>query len=93
MRLSASSLRFRPVASVTGAALHVHTSSLVGVEWLVKNVTYRPHCHICFTWDNSVRFLFSERRPFPRWDCFYWQLLGTLRARIGDTSGFDNRWE
>ncbi|KAK1906221.1 Adenosine deaminase 2-A [Dissostichus eleginoides] len=73
-----------------GAALHIHTSSLVGVEWLVKNITYRPHCYICFTWDNSVRFLFSDRQPFPRWDCFYWQLLETLRARIGNTEGFDN---
>ncbi|XP_010774895.1 adenosine deaminase CECR1-A-like [Notothenia coriiceps] len=73
-----------------GAALHIHTSSLVGVEWLVKNITYRPHCYICFTWDNSVRFLFSDRQPFPRWDCFYWQLLETLRAKIGNTEGFDN---
>ncbi|KAM6895240.1 adenosine deaminase 2-A [Xenentodon cancila] len=73
-----------------GAALHVHSSSLVSAEWLVKNVTYRPHCYICFTWDNSVRFLFSDRQPFPRWDCFYWQLLETLRSRIGDNTGFDN---
>uniref|UniRef100_A0A672ZHB8 adenosine deaminase n=2 Tax=Sphaeramia orbicularis TaxID=375764 RepID=A0A672ZHB8_9TELE len=73
-----------------GAALHVHGSSLVSVEWLVKNVTYRPNCYICFTWDNSVRFLFSDRQPFPRWDCFYWQLLETLRARVGDPTGFDN---
>ncbi|KAF1372246.1 hypothetical protein PFLUV_G00263190 [Perca fluviatilis] len=58
-----------------GAALHIHTSSMVGVEWLVKNVTYRPHCYICFNWDNSVRFLFSERQPFPRWDCFYGSCL------------------
>uniref|UniRef100_A0A3B4T3E6 adenosine deaminase n=1 Tax=Seriola dumerili TaxID=41447 RepID=A0A3B4T3E6_SERDU len=70
--------------------LHIHSSSLVSVEWLVKNVTYRPHCYICFTWDNSVRFLFSDRQPFPRWDCFYWQLLQTLRAKIGDPAGFDN---
>ncbi|XP_041833865.1 adenosine deaminase 2-A [Melanotaenia boesemani] len=73
-----------------GAALHVHGSSMVSPEWLVKNVTYRPHCYICFTWDNSVRFLFSDRQPFPRWDCFYWQLLETLRAKIGDNTGFDN---
>lgn len=77
--------------SVTGAALHIHSSALVSVEWLVKNVTYRPHCYICFTWDSSVRFLFSDRQPFPRWDCFYWQLLETLRAKIGDPTGFDNR--
>lgn len=76
---------------LTGGALHIHSSSLVSVEWLVKNVTYRPHCYICFTWDNSVRFLFSDRQPFPRWDCFYWQLLETLRAKIGDPAGFDNR--
>ncbi|XP_076015067.1 adenosine deaminase 2-A [Genypterus blacodes] len=73
-----------------GAALHIHSSTLVGVDWLVKNVTYRPNCYICFTWDNSVRFLFSDRQPFPRWDCFYWQLLRTLRARIGDPTEFDN---
>lgn len=82
---------FFPVALVTGAALHIHSSALVSVEWLVKNVTYRPHCHICFTWDNSVRFLFSGRQPFPRWDCFYWQRLDTLRAKIGDPTEFDNR--
>lgn len=57
----------------------------------MKNVTYRPNCYICYTWDNSVRFLFSQRQPLPRWDCFYWQLLETLRAKIGDPTGFDNR--
>uniref|UniRef100_A0A3B3UKM8 Adenosine deaminase 2b n=1 Tax=Poecilia latipinna TaxID=48699 RepID=A0A3B3UKM8_9TELE len=62
----------------------------MSAEWLVKNVTYRPHCYICFTWDNSVRFLFSTLQPFPRWDCFYWQLLESLRARIGDNAGFDS---
>lgn len=82
-----------PVVTVTGGALHLHSSALVSAEWLVKNVTYRPNCYICFTWDNSVRFLFSERQPFPRWDCFYWQLLETLRAKIGDPTGFDNRLE
>ncbi|CAN9508413.1 unnamed protein product [Ophioblennius macclurei] len=73
-----------------GAALHIHSSALVSVEWLVKNVTYRPNCYICFTWDNSVRFLFSSRQPFPRWDCFYWQLVQILRAKTGDPAGFDD---
>ena len=82
---------FFSVFLVTGAALHIHSSALVSVEWLVKNVTYRPHCYICFTWDNSVRFRFSERQPLLRWDCFYWQHLETLRAQIGDPTEFDNR--
>uniref|UniRef100_A0A665VS64 adenosine deaminase n=1 Tax=Echeneis naucrates TaxID=173247 RepID=A0A665VS64_ECHNA len=73
-----------------GAALHVHSSALVSVDWLVKNVTYRPHCYVCFTWDSSVRFLFSARPPPPRWDCFSWQLLQTLRGKLGDPTGFDN---
>uniref|UniRef100_A0A3Q3VZN9 adenosine deaminase n=1 Tax=Mola mola TaxID=94237 RepID=A0A3Q3VZN9_MOLML len=81
---------FRLLQKMPKAALHIHSSALVSVEWLVKNVTYRPHCYICFTWDNSVRFLFSDRQPFPRWDCFYWQLLETLRAKLGDPTGFDN---
>ncbi|XP_064864479.1 adenosine deaminase 2-A-like [Oncorhynchus nerka] len=59
-----------------GAALQIHSSSLV--DWLVKNITYRPHCYICFTWGRSVRFVFST------WDCLYWQLLKTLRANMAD---------
>ncbi|CAB1345937.1 unnamed protein product [Coregonus sp. 'balchen'] len=73
-----------------GAALHIHSSSLVSVDWLVKNITYRPHCYICFTWGRSVRFVFSSRRPFPTWDCLYWQLLKTLRANMVDPTDFDN---
>ncbi|XP_061662996.1 adenosine deaminase 2-A isoform X3 [Syngnathoides biaculeatus] len=72
-----------------GGALHVHSSSLVSAEWLVKNATYRPHCYVCYTWDNSARFVFSRRRPYPRWDCFYWQLVGDLRAKAGDAAAFD----
>ncbi|XP_061523407.1 adenosine deaminase 2-A isoform X2 [Phycodurus eques] len=75
-----------------GGALHVHSSSLVSAEWLVKNATYRPHCYVCFTWDNSARFVFSRRRPYPRWDCFYWQLVSALRAEAGDAAAFDARY-
>ncbi|XP_071242318.1 adenosine deaminase 2-A-like [Salvelinus alpinus] len=66
-----------------GAALHIHSLSLVSVDWLVKNITYRPHCYICFTWGRSVRFVFST------WDCLYWQLLKTLRANMAYPTDFD----
>ncbi|XP_066523918.1 adenosine deaminase 2-A isoform X2 [Hoplias malabaricus] len=72
-----------------GAVLHIHSSALVNVDWLVMNVTYRPHCYICFTWSGSVQFLFSAQRPFPRWGCSSWSLLEQLRATITDIPAFD----
>lgn len=73
-----------------GAALHVHSKALVSAEWLVRNVTYRPHCYICFTLGGSVRFLFSDGQPYPQWDCLRWHLLQSLRASITDLDKFDN---
>ncbi|XP_042563004.1 adenosine deaminase 2-A isoform X2 [Clupea harengus] len=73
-----------------GAALHVHSSVLASAEWLVRNVTYRPHCYICFAWGGSVRFLFSDGQPYPRWECLYWQLLESLRAGMANPDEFDN---
>ncbi|KAJ8007060.1 hypothetical protein DPEC_G00113650 [Dallia pectoralis] len=73
-----------------GAALHIHSSSLVSADWLVMNITYRPHCYVCFTWSGSVRFLFSSRQPFPSWDCLYWQLLKTLRGNMANPTDFDH---
>ncbi|XP_051546483.1 adenosine deaminase 2-A [Myxocyprinus asiaticus] len=73
-----------------GAALHIHSSALVSVDWLVLNATYRPHCYICFTSKGSVRFLFSAHTPFPRWECFPWSRLDKLRASLGDVTAFDN---
>ncbi|XP_066505761.1 adenosine deaminase 2-A isoform X2 [Hoplias malabaricus] len=68
-----------------GAALHVHDFALVGVEWLVKNVTYRENCYVCFTDDNSVRFLFSTGKPKYKEHCSTWTLLKTLRLNLNST--------
>uniref|UniRef100_A0A671SVZ4 adenosine deaminase n=1 Tax=Sinocyclocheilus anshuiensis TaxID=1608454 RepID=A0A671SVZ4_9TELE len=65
-----------------GAALHIHSSAMVSVDWLVMNATYRPHCYICFTWDGSVQFLFSTNTPFLRWGCSFWKRLDVLRAKL-----------
>ncbi|XP_076862480.1 adenosine deaminase 2-A [Brachyhypopomus gauderio] len=72
-----------------GAVLHLHHSAQVGADWLVLNVTYRPHCYVCFTWGGSVQFLFSPQRPFPRWGCSAWSLMEQLRATISDVAAFD----
>ncbi|KAJ8391063.1 hypothetical protein AAFF_G00096840 [Aldrovandia affinis] len=68
-----------------GAALHLHDLALVGVDWLVKNVTYRPHCYICFTAAQSVRFLFSAQQPRTQPHCSPWLLLETLRSKMNAT--------
>ncbi|KAF4114859.1 hypothetical protein G5714_005082 [Onychostoma macrolepis] len=73
-----------------GAALHIHSSAMVSVDWLVMNATYRPHCYICFTWDGSVQFLFSNNTPFLRWGCSFWKRLDVLRASLSDVTVFDN---
>ncbi|XP_077090932.1 adenosine deaminase 2-A isoform X4 [Siphateles boraxobius] len=63
---------------------------MVSVEWLVLNATYRPRCYICFTWDGSLKFLFSTTMPFPRFGCFVWKRLDLLRASLSDVTAFDN---
>ncbi|KAL2093278.1 hypothetical protein ACEWY4_010590 [Coilia grayii] len=73
-----------------GGALHVHDFALVDVSWLVKNVTYRPHCYVCFTDSSSVRFVFSLHQPKTSPQCSKWMLLETLRAKVDNTTDLDN---
>lgn len=73
-----------------GGALHVHDFSMVDVEWLVKNVTYRPHCYICFTDNQSIRFIFSSQLPKSLPHCSAWTLLENLRAKMINSTDLDN---
>lgn len=73
-----------------GAALHVHDFSIVDMEWLVMNVTYRPHLYMCFTDNQSIRFIFSSQPPKPVPRCSPWVLLETLRAKAANITDIDN---
>ncbi|XP_059190695.1 adenosine deaminase 2-A [Centropristis striata] len=73
-----------------GGALHVHDFAMVDVEWIVKNVTYRPHCYMCYTDSQSIRFIFSSRWPKALPHCSSWTLLENLRAKMMNTTDFDN---
>ncbi|CAK6960179.1 adenosine deaminase 2-A [Scomber scombrus] len=73
-----------------GGALHIHDFAMIDVEWLVKNVTYRPHCYICFTDNQSIRFIFSSRSPKPIPHCSAWTLLENLRAKTVNTTDLDH---
>ncbi|KTG05957.1 hypothetical protein cypCar_00018123 [Cyprinus carpio] len=73
-----------------GAALHVHDFAMVGVDWLVKNVTYRENCYVCFTDEQTVQFIFSSGQPASRPHCSSWTLLRSLREKIKNSTDLDN---
>ncbi|KAG7214939.1 hypothetical protein INR49_005214 [Caranx melampygus] len=73
-----------------GGALHVHDFSMVDVQWLVKNVTYRPHCYMCCTDNHSIRFIFSSQWPKPVAHCSPWTLLENLRSKLVNATDLDN---
>ncbi|XP_023498637.2 adenosine deaminase 2 [Equus caballus] len=75
-----------------GAALHVHDFSILSMDWLVKNVTYRPHCHFCFTPKGALQFKFAyPTPPTPRpAECSEWILLEKYRRGLQNVTEFDN---
>lgn len=73
-----------------GGALHIHDLAMVDVEWLVKNVTYRPHCYMCVTDNKSIRFIFSSKEPKALPQCSAWTLLEHLRAKMINVTDLDN---
>ncbi|XP_053413702.1 adenosine deaminase 2 isoform X2 [Nycticebus coucang] len=75
-----------------GAALHLHDFGIVSMDWLVKNVTYRPHCHICFTTRDTVQFKFADRTPtiLKSEECSKWILLEDFRKQTKNVTEFDD---
>ncbi|XP_057558834.1 adenosine deaminase 2 [Hippopotamus amphibius kiboko] len=75
-----------------GAALHVHDFSIVSMEWLVKNVTYRPHCYFCLTPKGITLFKFAYLTPPARntTECSEWVLLEKFRKGLQNITEFDN---
>lgn len=73
-----------------GAALHIHDLAMVDVEWLVKNVTYRPYLYMCFSESQSIRFIFSSQWPKQLPYCSSWVLLEKLRASTVNVTELDD---
>ena len=46
-----------------GAVLHVHDVSILDVSWLIKNVTYDPHCFMCTQSSGNLLFHFFDKPP------------------------------
>ncbi|XP_046315823.1 adenosine deaminase 2 isoform X1 [Marmota monax] len=74
-----------------GAALHLHEFGMASMEWLVKNVTYRPHCYFCITPEGILQFRFAQSAPqnLKARECSNWVLLEDHRKKLKDTVEFD----
>lgn len=70
-----------------GGALHLHDCSMVDVNWLVKNATYRNNCYMCQDADYNVQFHFFQTPP-PNPGC-PWKLVSTERKNSGNATVFD----
>ncbi|XP_024588949.1 adenosine deaminase 2 isoform X3 [Neophocaena asiaeorientalis asiaeorientalis] len=75
-----------------GAALHVHDFSIVSVDWLVRNVTYRPHCYFCLTPRGTPQFRFARSTPptLNTTECPAWVLLEKFRKGLPNITEFDH---
>ncbi|XP_004063024.2 adenosine deaminase 2 isoform X1 [Gorilla gorilla gorilla] len=73
-----------------GAALHLHDIGIVTMDWLVRNVTYRPHCHICFTPRGIMQFRFAHPTPRTSEKCSKWILLEDYRKQVQNVTEFDD---
>ncbi|XP_008576481.1 PREDICTED: adenosine deaminase CECR1 [Galeopterus variegatus] len=75
-----------------GAALHLHDFGILSMDWLVKNVTYRPHCHFCITPKGTLQFRFAHPTPpSPEPEkCSKWILLENHRKHVRNVTEFDS---
>ncbi|ESO92007.1 hypothetical protein LOTGIDRAFT_163013 [Lottia gigantea] len=70
-----------------GAALHVHSMSIVSTDWLVYNITYRPHCYMCRNSDGKYKFRFFDTAP-ENSDC-PWISIAQSRRESRNVKAFD----
>lgn len=69
-----------------GAALHVHDTSLLGPDYLLK-ITYADNLYVCFS-SKGVSMLFSNKTP-DKTCSGTWKLMKEARNKAGDVNQFD----
>ncbi|CAL1548407.1 unnamed protein product [Lymnaea stagnalis] len=70
-----------------GAALHLHDQSMVSLDWIVKNATYRDNVYMCLGRNNYLMFkVFHEP---PQNDVCHWKLVQKERESSHDVEAFD----
>ncbi|XP_059162012.1 adenosine deaminase AGSA-like [Physella acuta] len=70
-----------------GAALHIHDQSMVSLDWIIKNATYRDNVYMCLNHHgNTVFRVFNSTYKTPGCE---WKLVREERRLSGDVTAFD----
>uniref|UniRef100_A0A2C9KNQ6 Adenosine/AMP deaminase N-terminal domain-containing protein n=1 Tax=Biomphalaria glabrata TaxID=6526 RepID=A0A2C9KNQ6_BIOGL len=69
-----------------GAALHTHDLSMVSLDWIIHNATYRENVYMCI-WKQSYLFKVFKTQPLET-DC-HWKLVSKERQNSKDVEAFD----
>ncbi|KAK3740347.1 hypothetical protein RRG08_004286 [Elysia crispata] len=70
-----------------GAALHLHTTAMTSLDWLVKNITYREHVYTCVDKDGFA-LLSAFLHPPNDTEC-QWKPVSEERAEAPSSDKFD----
>ncbi|GFS26762.1 adenosine deaminase CECR1, partial [Elysia marginata] len=70
------------------AALHLHEPAIASMDWLVKNLTYRPNIYMC-TDKQGLILINTFQTPPSDPDC-PWKLVSTERAKAQSIEEFDH---
>ncbi|GFR76254.1 adenosine deaminase CECR1 [Elysia marginata] len=71
-----------------GAALHLHEPAIASMDWLVKNLTYRPNIYMC-TNKQGLILINTFQSPPSDPDC-PWKLVSAERAKAQSIEEFDH---
>ncbi|KAB0399443.1 hypothetical protein E2I00_014024, partial [Balaenoptera physalus] len=77
-----------------GRGLEGMVLGIASADWLVRNVTYRPHCYFCLTPRGTPQFRFARSTPptLNTTECPQWVLLEKFRKGLPNVTEFDHRW-
>ncbi|KAH9493093.1 hypothetical protein Btru_022783 [Bulinus truncatus] len=71
-----------------GAALHIHDQSMVSLDWIIKNVTYRDDVYMCLWEQSYLIFRVLNKSQSPQGDC-EWKQVTKERGKSKNIHDFD----
>ncbi|KAH9493090.1 hypothetical protein Btru_022777 [Bulinus truncatus] len=73
-----------------GAALHIHDQSMVSLDWIIKNVTYRDNVYMCLKQPSYLIFqVFNKTQSSQAGGDCDWKLITKEREMSTNVQQFD----